>query len=132
MDARVGECASGMIRMCAGHARRGAVADRVEGVRRGPFAVVRYASLPMEVIRCVARLGFERQKKHEAGPAGGSVLRPRLCGREVVWWGGAKREKASACDGAGAERFLLNVKGEAVVPGGIVTGGLSEGVSEKA
>jgi len=91
----------------------------------------------MEVMRWVARLGFERQKKHESGPGGGSFVRPRLWGRPplLLCCVEAKREKASAwevMEVAGAERFLLSAKGEAVVPGGIVTGALSEGVSEKA
>ena len=41
------------------------------GVLRGPLAVVRYVSLAIEVMRCVVRLGLERQKKHSEGPGGG-------------------------------------------------------------
>ena len=80
----------------------------------------------MEVIRWVARFGFERQKKHESGPGGGSFLRPRLWGRPLLLCCvEAKREKASAwevVEAAGADRFLLKVKGEAVVPGGYCDG----------
>jgi hypothetical protein len=37
----------------------------------------------MEVIRCVERLGFDRQKKHSDGPGGGLLLRfEGLCGWE--------------------------------------------------
>ena len=36
----------------------------VVDVVKGPLAIVRYESSPMDEIRCVASVGLERQKKH--------------------------------------------------------------------
>lgn len=63
MVARVGECASGIMRMWPGLVSDG----KVVGVESGPLAVVRYVSVAIEVMRCVERFGLERQKKHSCG-----------------------------------------------------------------
>lgn len=113
MEERVGLWERGMMSIWPGKLRAGKVVEVV----RGPLAVVRYEASPMEVMRWVATLGFERQKKHSEG-AGGAR---RLLGREE-WWESPlpKREK-----GCGALRFwgpVLRVSGEAVTPAGIVEG----------
>ena len=59
---KVGECENGMIKICPGNPSDG----NVSCVLRGPFAVVRYVSLPIEVMRWVARSELERQKKHSS------------------------------------------------------------------
>jgi len=67
---RVGVCSNGIMRTCPGKETSGALAS---GVVKGPFAVVRYASDPIDVIRCFARLGLDRQKKQLSGPGGGGL-----------------------------------------------------------
>lgn len=112
--------------MCEGNFRIGNVCD----VLRGPFAVVTYELLPIEVIKCVATLVFDKQKKHSDG-FGGILWRflplcrgpPSPLPKRVNVWDSA----------AGALRFLVvNASGDAVVPAGIVVGGMAEESREKA
>jgi hypothetical protein len=58
MSERVGACVMGMMRMCEGKGRLGKIFE----VGNGPLAVVRYASVAMDVMMCVGRFGLERQK----------------------------------------------------------------------
>lgn len=86
----------------------------------------------MEVIRWVARLGFERQKKHCSGPGGGA--RARLRGRWLWWWSsvGAKRLNDAFWSGSGLRLAGTEENGGAVVPTGILRGGGALGSSVKA
>ena len=143
--ANVGEWERGIIRTCPGKVNSGGL---IAAVVRGPFAVVRYASVPIDTRRCFANVGLERQKKQDSGPGGGRGWqwcpprpppppRPRLPLHPYrvpqLFWLWSPQKKApfaptsagnpSAVSALGSGRFLLPVSPRPVYGDSVVLDG---------